>query len=744
MTIHYVELNTTVVDGSAFTADDTIIIIAGSRAGLLLKNFNGNGRYIAITNEKTTSGAKVIINGKSGLGCLSISNCKYIDLRGDNDVNSVYGIKVINDGTFRSAGTVSISGESDHIKLNHLEITCEGNTTIWGYGIFIQDVDLTNLWTFDTFDFHHNYIHDTRNSAMYIGSDNPRINNKPYVGNFSIHDNLLEDLGTSGIVFKGVKGDNNYIYNNTIRRTGLVRTEWDDTLKSGIENKMFELGYMCKIYNNRIEHTVGTGIKCGGTNHLIHDNTLCGCGSGNNINWGHGIKLLENAENVQVNDNIIIQAKRYGIFADGSTNSVYASRNLIGDCGSGSITGTNIYEGTGIDANIYHADVADFGFKRWIDDGDCSNDDFSVIGTDNLEEIPQYKMNIIYVDSEHITSPNIQLPAINMIDGNPYTYWRTEGWTGDPPHPHEVQIDLGQIYSVSGFRYLPRQDISENGMIKDYEFYVSNDINDWGQPVSIGAFPLDKNEHEVLFTLKNGRYIRLVALSEFRLDGNVTSVAELNVLEYVDTDLCEGKVCPNVCVGTNLWSQKCNPETGLCAPYQLLESNSTTCGYDPCEGIVCPNVCIGDDLWSQKCVNGLCVADLLLESNSTTCGYDLCEGVVCQSICVGNDLWTQQCDPDTGDCIPHQLIQNDSELCIFDLCEGVVCPDVCIGDDLWSQRCDSDTGECVLYKLIEQDSINCIIPEQIPSDDSTIQTYLILGGFGIMGLAMLILNKNKK
>ena len=200
-------------------------------------------------------------------------------------------------------------------------------------------------------------------------------------------------------------------------------------------------------------------------------------------------------------------------------------------------------------------------------------------------------------------------------------------------------------------------------------------------------------------------------------------------------DLCEGMVCDNVCIGDDLWSQKC--VEGDCIPDQLLESNSVTCGYDPCEGVVCDNICIGLDLWSQKCEGGYCVPDQLLESNSVTCGYDPCEGVVCDNICIGLDLWSQKCEG--GYCVPDQLLESNSVTC--ELCEGVVCGNTCVGDDLWSQSCDPDTGNCVPNQLIQQNSINCKIPDRVPSEESTIKTYLMLGGFGLMGLAMLILRK---
>ena len=203
-------------------------------------------------------------------------------------------------------------------------------------------------------------------------------------------------------------------------------------------------------------------------------------------------------------------------------------------------------------------------------------------------------------------------------------------------------------------------------------------------------------------------------------------------------DPCAGVVCENVCVGNNLYSQKC--EGGTCVPDQLLETNSSLCDIELCEGFVCSNVCVGDDLWSQRCIAGMCVSDQLLERDSLLCGYiptDPCEGVVCPNVCIGNNLFSQRCID--GTCFPYQLLETDSELC--ELCKDVVCGNICVGNDLWSQICDPDTGECMLHQLLQQDSINCIIPDQVPSDESTIKTYIILGGFGLMGLGLLLFKK---
>ena len=120
---------------------------------------------------------------------------------------------------------------------------------------------------------------------------------------------------------------------------------------------------------------------------------------------------------------------------------------------------------------------------------------------------------------------------------------------------------------------------------------------------------------------------------------------------------------------------------------------------------------------------------------------DPCEGVVCENICLGADLYSQKCVD--GFCVTDQLIERNSVNCVSDPCAGVVCSNTCVGDDLWSRRCDPATGQCVLDQLIQSDSINCKIPDVIPSDDSTINTYLILGGLGIVALSVLIASKKE-
>ncbi len=141
--------------------------------------------------------------------------------------------------------------------------------------------------------------------------------------------------------------------------------------------------------------------------------------------------------------------------------------------------------------------------------------------------VPKINWNLWYVDSEELAGNDGA--ADNAFDGKTGTFWHTEWYNDSPLPPHEIQIDLGATYDISGFRYLPRQDGSHYGWIDQYEFYVSDDGASWGSPAAGGSFANTSKEKEVLFSPKNGRFIRLRAVTEVN-DNPWTSMAEINVL----------------------------------------------------------------------------------------------------------------------------------------------------------------------------------------------------------------------
>jgi hypothetical protein len=119
------------------------------------------------------------------------------------------------------------------------------------------------------------------------------------------------------------------------------------------------------------------------------------------------------------------------------------------------------------------------------------------------------------------------------FDNDPSTIWHTRWSTGTDPYPHEIQIGLGRSYKISRFTYLPRQD-GENGRIKEYELYISEDSLNWGAPVKSGQWINTASPQTiVLDTVKSGRYFRLVALSEVN-GGPWASAAEFTLTGCIE------------------------------------------------------------------------------------------------------------------------------------------------------------------------------------------------------------------
>lgn len=116
--------------------------------------------------------------------------------------------------------------------------------------------------------------------------------------------------------------------------------------------------------------------------------------------------------------------------------------------------------------------------------------------------------------------------GVNATDGDPTTIWHTPWQRGFPKYPHEIQIRLAEPRVISGLRLLPRQDVA-NGFVKEYEVYVSNDGEDWGQPAAMGTLEKGPESKEIRFiTPVEGQYLRFVALSGHDNDYFV-AIAEL-------------------------------------------------------------------------------------------------------------------------------------------------------------------------------------------------------------------------
>jgi serine/threonine protein kinase len=144
------------------------------------------------------------------------------------------------------------------------------------------------------------------------------------------------------------------------------------------------------------------------------------------------------------------------------------------------------------------------------------------------EDVHEVTLKFVSVDSEDASGQHGY--GENAVDGNPDTYWHTQ-WQGSSPGlPHEIIIELLPPSTIKGFTYLPRQDESDHGTIRDYEFYVSDDGRDFGQPVKKGSFNPGKETKIETFEPVKCRFIKLRAISE--INGLPwTSVAEIGVIQ---------------------------------------------------------------------------------------------------------------------------------------------------------------------------------------------------------------------
>ena len=143
-------------------------------------------------------------------------------------------------------------------------------------------------------------------------------------------------------------------------------------------------------------------------------------------------------------------------------------------------------------------------------------------------QAPKVHLRVVKVDSQETKGQDGY--GRNAVDGNPNTYWHTQ-WQGNSPGlPHEIVIELLPAATIRGFSYLPRQDASDHGTIKDYEFYVSRDGRNFGRPIKKGVFGPGKEEKIETFEPIKCRFIKLKAISE--INGLPwTSVAEIGVIQ---------------------------------------------------------------------------------------------------------------------------------------------------------------------------------------------------------------------
>ena len=148
--------------------------------------------------------------------------------------------------------------------------------------------------------------------------------------------------------------------------------------------------------------------------------------------------------------------------------------------------------------------------------------------------------------TEFIVSVNSQQGRTlsQAFDGTPETFWHSnyskKPGNNTTNHPYIVDIDLNGLYAINGFQYMARQE-QGNGMIKDYELYVSRSKDTFGEPLRKGSFKAVKEMQTLEFPPVWGEFVRFKILNGFR--GNrFGSAAELGVLRDMKAPPLKDKI----------------------------------------------------------------------------------------------------------------------------------------------------------------------------------------------------------
>ena len=103
--------------------------------------------------------------------------------------------------------------------------------------------------------------------------------------------------------------------------------------------------------------------------------------------------------------------------------------------------------------------------------------------------------------------------ASNLVDGNPNTMWHTMYSVTVAQYPHWVEFDSGEVKTIKGCSYTPRQG-GNNGDVKKYTIHVSLDGKKWGKPIHKGKFKRSKKEQRIIFSKPvKARFVRFTAIS---------------------------------------------------------------------------------------------------------------------------------------------------------------------------------------------------------------------------------------
>lgn len=156
------------------------------------------------------------------------------------------------------------------------------------------------------------------------------------------------------------------------------------------------------------------------------------------------------------------------------------------------------------------------------------------------QEMSQKTLHKLFVSVySSISSDNFEAPGKrltfspeNAIDGDPITCWQSKSNT---PYPHELILGLNKPKKLTGLTCLPAKAPEWSGKhaswIKDYAVYVSNDGENWGDPIAKGTFNYDDSLQTILFSKSiETTFVKFVAVNGFDPNDTNASLAEISII----------------------------------------------------------------------------------------------------------------------------------------------------------------------------------------------------------------------
>lgn len=132
-----------------------------------------------------------------------------------------------------------------------------------------------------------------------------------------------------------------------------------------------------------------------------------------------------------------------------------------------------------------------------------------------------------------------------MQDGSNRTFWHTRFKPTLAEPPHFVVLENPNRHSITGLSYSTWSGGNGNGQIEKYEIHLSDDGENWGEPILKGELETRlANEQPILFPeATTSRFIRFLAAESFSLDGrSLASIGKLDVVVSLSEDIQKTRV----------------------------------------------------------------------------------------------------------------------------------------------------------------------------------------------------------